>query len=79
MVINFDRQSFTPEEVISGKIQENCLSPSQIDVLKIVRKWFDDSETIEVTTSGSTGAPQPIHLKKEIIRYSAETSLQFLL
>ncbi len=78
MVIKFANQVFTPDEVISGKIQENTLSAFEFDVVKLVKNWFDDSDYLIVHTSGSTGTPQKIKLSKEFIRYSAETSLEYL-
>lgn len=38
--------------------------------------WLDDSDSIEVMTSGSTGEPKPVRLLKEDMRRSAEATVE---
>ena len=38
---------------------------------QVILDWYDDSHTIRVTTSGSTGTPQKIQLSKESMKQSA--------
>ena len=45
---------------------------------KFLHQWFGPSESIRVQTSGSTGEPKEIRLKKEKMRASAQMTCQFL-
>ncbi len=44
------------------------------DIAMFLMQWFDDSEFITVQTSGSTGSPKPINLKKEFMINSAKAT-----
>lgn len=45
---------------------------------QFLQEWSDESNTIQVKTSGSTGTPQVILLKKEDMITSARQTLEFL-
>ncbi|MCF6222147.1 MAG: AMP-binding protein [Flavobacteriaceae bacterium] len=44
------------------------------DIALFLTQWFDGSEFITVQTSGSTGSPKPIKLKKEFMINSAKAT-----
>jgi O-succinylbenzoic acid--CoA ligase len=52
-------------------------APHEIDIGKFIQKWFDDTETITVTTSGSTGIPKSITIRKEFMVNSANATGMF--
>lgn len=47
------------------------------DIFSFLHQWFDDSQVIDVKTSGSTGMPKIISLSKETMRQSARATLDF--
>lgn len=47
------------------------------DIYIFLKHWFDDSEFITVKTSGSTGSPKLIKLKKEFMINSAKATGQY--
>lgn len=78
MLINFERQKLTIGELKSGKINENILSPPELEVVKFMKSWVDGQEFFSIQSSGSTGSPKEIRLSRAILTYSASTSLQYL-
>src|SRR5690242_17153170 len=44
---------------------------------KFLLSWFDDSEYIEMNTSGSTGIPKRIRIKKQAMVNSAKATGDF--
>ncbi|RKD91907.1 AMP-binding protein [Mangrovibacterium diazotrophicum] len=47
------------------------------DWLDFLSEWYDEREYIEVNTSGSTGEPKTISLKKDFVAASALRTIQF--
>jgi len=47
------------------------------DWLNFLAKWYNDRDFIEVNTSGSTGEPKTISLKKEFVAASALRTIHF--
>lgn len=47
------------------------------EIFSFLHQWFDNSQTIDVKTSGSTGVPKIISLSKETMRQSAQATLSF--
>ncbi len=45
---------------------------------EFLAQWYDDSETLLVHTSGSTGAPKPLLVEKRRMEASARMTCQFL-
>ena len=45
---------------------------------EFIRQWHDSSDTIEVRTSGSTGAPKVMHIEKSRMLASARATCDFL-
>ncbi len=59
---------------------EDLLSFSKANyssIYSFMCEWFDESEFITVNTSGSTGIPKAIQLKKEFMINSAKATAQF--
>lgn len=50
----------------------------EADLFRFLEAWFDDSPTLTVHTSGSTGAPKPITVRKEQMMNSARNTCDFL-
>ena len=49
----------------------------QAEIKRFIEEWLNPKETIIVSTSGSTGEPKDIELKKEHVIKSAQTTLEF--
>lgn len=47
------------------------------ELVEFLEHWFDGSDTIEVHTSGSTGIPKPICVRKEHMINSAKLTCEF--
>ena len=54
-----------------------ALTPWKKDIFYFIIDWLSDSETIKVTTSGSTGVPKTMSLNKEHVKNSAEATNRF--
>ena len=55
-----------------------AFSPALVpDVIEFLAQWYDPCDTITVHTSGSTGPPKPITLKKQFVAQSAMRTLYF--
>ena len=50
----------------------------EADLFRFLEAWFDDSPTLTVHTSGSTGAPKPITVRKIQMMNSARNTCDFL-
>ncbi|PID95210.1 MAG: O-succinylbenzoic acid--CoA ligase [Bacteroidetes bacterium] len=74
MIIN--GQSYTLAQIrrlgCTSRLPEPLLG-----VLQFLTRWYDDTDVIEQRTSGSTGTPQRIRLKKESMRNSALVTNRF--
>ena len=49
-----------------------------MDLSQFLAQWHDDSPTLLVHTSGSTGQPKPMHAEKRRMEASARITCQFL-
>jgi len=81
MKIYFDNQDFDLHEFLHHCQLQLSLSNSKTwkrAVFQFIIDWHDASETIEVSTSGSTGKAKIIQLQKKHMRASAESTLKFL-
>jgi len=65
-------QSFSSIPDILDFVQQNY--PVHYDFLQ---NWFDDRPDIEVQTSGTTGLPKKIRVKKSAMLYSAQKTIRF--
>lgn len=66
------------EELIYKAKTEIPASAWEKELYEFVNRWVDDSEFIEVKTSGSTGLPKLIRHRKEAMRESARMTCDFL-
>lgn len=67
-----------PEQLIHKARTENPISDWERELYAFVNRWTDDSDYIEVKTSGSTGLPKLIRHKKQAMRESARMTCDFL-
>ncbi len=49
-------------------------APHEIEIGKFLQKWFDENDTISVITSGSTGIPKNITIRKQHMINSANAT-----
>jgi len=59
------------------QLKEKQHSQEILDLIAFLQLWVDDAETIEIKTSGSTGEPKVISVKKSAMRLSAQKTLRF--
>ncbi|MFZ4457173.1 MAG: AMP-binding protein [Bacteroidales bacterium] len=79
MQLTLHNQTYNAErfpELIRKK-QAEQLPEWEEALFAFLANWFDDGETISAQTSGSTGAPKPILLKKESMLASAKLTNLF--
>lgn len=79
MLLTIHHQTYTANQLpeLIRKKQAEQLPEWEKALFAFLVNWFDDGETIEAQTSGSTGAPKPILLKKESMLASARLTNQF--
>ncbi len=66
-----DISNFYKEKMISST--ENWLK----EIYSFLLQWLDESETIETKTSGSTGGPKTIYIKKSTLLFSAKQTTDY--
>lgn len=67
MKINFSIQNLPNPE-----------TPFEKQVITFIKEWFDDSKTVKVQTSGSTGAPKVFEIEKKRMQHSANKTCDIL-
>ncbi len=84
--MNNELQQIHPDFAINGKHYSiarillrankyiNNGLPFEVEIGKFLQEWFNDTNFIEVTTSGSTGIPKPIKLYKTAMLNSAKAT-----
>ena len=65
------------QNLVSEKLSNSTLPQWERDVFEFISSWIDDKETIEVQTSGTTGAPRKYHVSKKYMTISARKTLDF--
>lgn len=55
-----------------------AFSPAVWELLLFLNRWFDDSPTIMVHTSGSTGVPKKLSVRKDRMMQSARLTCEYL-
>ena len=60
------------------KVQSKTTASWEISLYRFVLDWISDSQTIKVSTSGSTGEPKTILLEKENLDVAIENMKLFL-
>lgn len=59
-------------------MEDECLGEFRQGVWGFIDEWLNDSRTVNLQTSGSTGAPKQITMEKKYMRQSARMTLDFL-
>ncbi len=59
-------------------VQDVALLPFYNETWHFILEWFNDKDTVLLKTSGSTGAPHTIEVKKQYMRNSAQMTVDFL-
>ncbi|MDD2798648.1 MAG: AMP-binding protein [Bacteroidales bacterium] len=79
MQLTLHNQTYNTEQLpeLIRKRQAKQLPEWEEALFTFLANWFDDGETIKAQTSGSTGVPKPILLKKESMLASARLTNQF--
>ena len=79
MHLTIHHQTYTANQLpdLIRKKQTEQLPEWEETLFDFLANWFDDGMTISAQTSGSTGAPKPILLKKESMIASARLTNQF--
>lgn len=71
-------QAFNREELI--ELASNWSTSSEeylVDFAHLILQWFNDEDYVIQYTSGTTGPPKPIQLKKEAMLHSAQGTASF--
>jgi len=61
-----------------GKLQDLHYAGWDKSLLAFIAEWYDDNDFVIVHTSGSTGAPKPLQIKKKRLVSSARMTLDYL-
>lgn len=69
---------YTPEILTPAFIKQTSSRGFEGEVLAFAAEWFNPSPTLTVQTSGSTGNPKPMEVRKQQMRNSARMTLAFL-
>lgn len=59
------------------KLADTSVSDFKRELYLFIIEWFSSSEYIVVKTSGSTGSPKEIHLRKEHMKASARATISY--
>ncbi len=65
------------QSLVSEKLSNTALPQWERDIFEFISFWIDDKETIEVQTSGTTGAPRKYLVSKKSMIISARKTLDF--
>jgi len=81
-LLNNNRKNIHPSFALfwGGKsfgINEDLPGHPLREVMSFITLWLNDSDTIQVKTSGSTGAPKSLNLSKKAMEASAQKTLDF--
>jgi len=69
---------FSAEEILAAQHDVFCAqSPFHQRLLLVLREWFSPEKTITLKTSGSTGQPKQITVRKEQMVQSARMTCDF--
>lgn len=69
-----DGKRYSKEEILTAQPD----SPFLRDLFLFLAGWFDESPTLEVQTSGSTGVPKRLTVRKDQMMQSARLTCEFL-
>jgi o-succinylbenzoate---CoA ligase len=90
-VLHLEGKLYAPDEIIFEwkRVEELALQTekstphcsqiqSRLELFTFLKDWFNDSEVMTVFTSGSTGAPKPIRVRKRQMIDSANATCSLL-
>ena len=75
MLLTINGKNFN---ISDSSSEESSLSVFEAEVIRIVRRWQSKEAIFRFETSGSTGDKKKIELSREILAYSAKTTLDAL-
>ncbi|RED93884.1 AMP-binding protein [Marinoscillum furvescens] len=78
MTVTFSKNTFTFNELANLQLRELSLEKHEMQVAIIIQQWLQGADYLSIETSGSTGVPKNIKLSREVLAYSAKSSLAFL-
>ena len=64
-------------QVFAQKSENSKLPEWETELFLFLMEWFSETEIILAQTSGSTGEPKPIELPKQVMRRSAERTIEY--
>lgn len=79
--LNINGVDYVNDQLINlcaNKVSDSNTEPWEKEIFKFIFDWISDSDYIIVPTSGSTGEPKKISLKKEAMVASATSTLNAL-
>ncbi len=62
---------------LAVEIEQKAQATWLLDLFRFILRWFDSSDSITQKTSGSTGVPKTMQLKKSSMNASAERTISF--
>lgn len=68
---------FNRDNIFELELNEESTKAWKNDIYQFLKNWFDASESIFTSTSGSTGIPKEIELSKSVLRNSARMTNDF--
>jgi O-succinylbenzoic acid--CoA ligase len=78
MVFYFKSQNIELQSVVKENFQTKNLTESEIKVLTLSTQWLKNNNTFHFQTSGSTGRPKNISHDRQILEYSAKSTIEYL-
>lgn len=70
-------QLLSPEKIRNGDFFGTFPSSFEKSIVEFLQQWYNEDQRILFQTSGTTGAPKPIYLKKECLLASARQTNEF--
>ena len=79
VILGVDNVFYSRIELVerANSFESGDMSPYQIHFWHFIQRWFDESDTINLKTSGSTGVPKVITVPKDRMRKSAQRTVKF--
>lgn len=78
--ITIEGITYTPDELnkLYAFAETHTDNPAYKEVADFLQEWFNEKEYIEVQTSGSTGVPKQLQVRKDQMINSAVMTCSFL-
>ncbi len=72
--IRINNQYYTYGYIQSGRWRSSRLSAEVQEVFEFLEEWLSDEPTVVTYSSGTTGSPKKMRLKKSVMRHSAQAT-----